>query len=103
MFVQIKAPDYLMGTNANFGVLDATIKEVNQVYEAFAHRFQGIDSGVLPQVPQPIMHQIYTSVYAKITRWVERHRTSTELTTSYSGAEDCRIPTATGTTNVHTA
>ena len=90
-----------MGTNANFGVLDATIKEVNQIHDAFVHRFRGVDAGVLPQAPLPIVSQTYTSVHAKITHWIEKQRNSTERTTFESTVqEDRRTPTAAGTTNV---
>ena len=54
-FVELHAPPYLTSTQTNFGMFNATLAEVNRVYDVFAHRFQGV-----PIPPQLIVHQVYT-------------------------------------------
>ena len=74
--VELQVPPYLTSTNTHFGMLNATLAEVNRVYDAFAHRFQGVGPGSLPIPSQPIVHQIYTGIYTVITKFIERNRNS---------------------------
>lgn len=66
-FSELQVPAHLMSTNANFGVLDATLAEANKIRNASAYRFQGIGPGSLPLPPQPIAHQNSTKAYSLFT------------------------------------
>ena len=91
-FVEIEVPNYLMA-GTDLGHVSHTLAEVNRIYDAFAYRFQGVGPGSLPP-PRPIVHQIYTNVYSKINRWVERNRNANELSLRMESTvekRNCRI------------